>query len=225
MSERGLVLSVILALAVGSLACGHSESQIVDQYFQAATAKDSQTVGSFALVGFDQKAEKWTIDKVEPEAKSPARLPELTKKLQDAEAAVAANTKAARGYSIEHVNEVDQIREIQKKRGKIPASLSAPAAEWEKFTQKDRDFKRAAAEAREALQKEKDAVALSLIERNDDLTGLTGDELDKKVDLVVTIAGQPKNYAMTLRKYELHEEGKTNNRMSRWIVAALEPRS
>lgn len=223
MSVRGLALLVILVLALGGLACSNPAHQVVDQYFRAINAKDSQTVGGFSLVGFDKKADKWSVDSTEPEVRTPAKLPDLDKKVQDAEAAVAANTKAARGYSMDHVNEVDQIREIQKKRGKIPANLTKVADEWDKFTQKDRELKKAVAEAREAQQKEKSAVTLSLVERNDDVAGLSGDELDVKVNLSITVDGQAKPYGMTLRKYEMHDAGKPN-RMSRWIVAALAPK-
>jgi hypothetical protein len=224
MSRRRLVLSIVPALATLAFGCGGSEKQIVDQYFRAVVAKDSQTVSGFALVGFEKKVEKWSVDKVGDEAKTPARLPDLEKKVQEAEAAVAANQKAARAYSIDHVNEVTEIREVEKKGGKIPPKLTAQAAEWDKFGQTDRELKRTAAEAREALQKEKDAVALSVVERNDDLNGLKGDELNKNLDLTLTIDGQPKAYGMTLRRYELKDEGKTTARMSRWIVAALTPK-
>jgi hypothetical protein len=224
MSVRRPALTVILALAALGLACGRSEQQIVDRYFTAANTKDAQTMGGFALVGFDQKADKWSIDGVDPEVKTPAKLADLDKAVQAADAAVNANIKAAKGYSMDHFKEVDQIREIQGKRGKIPANLSAIATEWDKFNQNDRTLKRALADAREAAQKEKDAVLLSLVERSEDVSGLVGDQLERKVNLDVTVGGEAKKYTMTLRKYELHEDGKSN-RMSRWIVAGMAPKA
>ena len=225
MSERRLALTVILGLALTGLACGHSEQQLVDRYFTATNGKDAQTLGGFALVGFDQKADKWSIDTVDPEVRTPAKLAELDKAVQAADAAVSANVKAAKAYSMDHFKEVDQIREIQGKKGKIPPALAATAAEWDKYNQNDRALKRALSDAREAAQKEKDAVVLSLVERSDDVTGLVGDELERKVNLDVTVGGVAKKYTMTLRKYELHEDGKTNVRMSRWIVAGLGPKA
>jgi hypothetical protein len=225
MSKRGVALSFTLAVAVAGLACGHAEQQLVDQYFGATNTKDVQTVGGFALVGFDQKADKWSIESVDPESRVPARLPDLDKQVQAADAAVNANVKAAKAYSMDHFKEVDQIREIENKRGKVPASLAVPAAEWNKFNQNDRSLKKALGEAKEAAQKEKNAVVLSLVGSSEDISGLTGDEIDKKVNLLVTIAGTAKPYTMTLKRYELHDEGKSNNRMSRWIVAAIEPKA
>jgi hypothetical protein len=225
MTKRGLALAFTLAVVSGGLGCGYAEQGVVDQYFRATNAKEAQTVAGFALVGFDQKADKWSIESVDPATSTPAKLPDLEKKVQEADAAVAANVKAAKAYSMDHADKIDEVRSLQQKKGsKIPPNLTAVAAEWDKFNQNDRSLKKALAEAREAVQKEKDAVVLSVTERSDDVSTLQGNEVNKKVSLLVTIAGQAKNYVMTLRKYELHEEGKTQNRLSRWIVAGLEPK-
>jgi len=43
----------------------------------------------------------------------------------------------------------------------------------------------------------------------------------KKLDLVLTIAGEPKNYVMGLRKYDMQGTG-TARVVSRWVIYSLE---
>src|SRR4029453_14842180 len=74
MRDRAALRMVpILALAA---ACGHPEQKVVSQYFGAVNSKDEQTLSSFAVVGFDQKVDSWTITEVRPETRQPAPLPE-----------------------------------------------------------------------------------------------------------------------------------------------------
>jgi hypothetical protein len=225
MSDRGVAFGVILALAVVGQACGRPEDSVVSRYFDAVNAKDSQTVTSFALVNFDKKVDKWSIVNSPDPIRAPAPLPELVKKAKAAEAALADNTKAARSYNLEHFKELDQVREIEKKNGKMPANLATVAAEWAKFNKQDRDLKKLVADAKAELEREKRVVGLSLVGAAEDVESLTGEMITKPVDLVLTIAGQPQNYVMTVRKYELHKADKGPAIMSRWVVLNLEPKA
>jgi len=57
MSMRGAALPLVLALS--ALGCqSHPEKGVVDQYFNAVNAKDSQTLSSFAAVSFDKKVDR-----------------------------------------------------------------------------------------------------------------------------------------------------------------------
>jgi hypothetical protein len=224
MRDRGAALGCILALSIFGAGCGHPEKRVVDQYFNAVNQQDQQTLSSFAVVRFDKKVDKWSIAQVSPESKSPAPLPEMVKKVKDVEAELAANKKAANAYALDHLAQVDQVRELEGKGARIPPNLQAVAGEWAKFNQKDRDLKKALAEAKEAAEKEKRLVTLSVGEAAD-VEKLEGELVSKDLDLELTIGGAPQKYAMTLRKYEMKAPATGGRTMSRWVVYKLEPRA
>jgi len=222
MSERRAAQLIVLGTAVASLACGHPEQRIVDQYFNALKANDNQTLTSFAMVAFDKKVDDWKITGSVPETRSPAALPDLAKKVAELEAEAAANKKAAGTYANEHYSEIDKVKEAQKAGKQVPGGLAKVAEEWGKFNDKDRDLKRLVSAAKAAVEKEKRNVTLS-VGQVDDLEKLTGEMVQKQVDLDLTVAGAPKAYTMMLRKYEL--TGGTGSRMvSRWVVQDIKPK-
>jgi hypothetical protein len=55
-----------------------------------------------------------------------------------------------------------------------------------------------------------------------DIEKLTGEMVEKQLDLDLTIAGEVKPYSMTLRKYEM--TGGTGRMVSRWVVQQLKPK-
>lgn len=225
MRDHGANRRALLALALGlTLAgCGHPEKKVVDQYFGAVNQKDNQTLSSFASVGFDQKVDSWSIAQVSPDNRQPAPLPELVKKRNEAEAAVSDNNKAAKAFQLDHLDEVNQVREAHRKNQNVAGKLQATAGEWDRFNQKDRDLKKALADAKEAVEREKRNMTLSL-GQIDDVESLNGEMVSKDVDLVLTIGGQPKDYVMGLRKYEMSSGDKGPRVGSRWVVHALGPK-
>jgi len=222
MSARRAAQLIVLCTAVASLACGHPEQRIVDQYFNALKANDNQTLTSFAMVAFDKKVDDWKITGSVPETRSPAALPDLAKKVAELEAEAAANKKAAGTYANEHYSEIDKVKEVQKTGKPVPGGLAKVAEEWGKYNDKDRDLKKQVAQAKAALEKEKRNVTLS-VGQVDDLEKLSGEMIQKQVDLDLTVAGAPKAYTMVLRKYEL--TGGTGSRMvCRWVVQDIKPK-
>lgn len=222
MLDRHAALRIVPVLALAA-ACGHPEQSVVGQYFNAVNAKDEQTLSSFAVVGFDQKVDDWSIVETRPEARVPAPLPEFIKKVKAVEAQVAENKSAYSAYFNEHPVEVDEVRELLKKAdAKIPARLLGHTEQWQGFTQKEKDLKKAVAEAKAAADREKKAVALSVGEVSD-LDSLTGDMVTKELALRLTIEGQPKPYVMTLIKYELQPSSTGQRLMSRWVVHSVKP--
>ena len=212
----------VLVLAGAAAACGHPEKGVVDQYFTAVNADDTQTLSSFAAVTFDHKAEEWTIKRTVSEDKRPVPLPDLAQKVVDAEAAVAANKKAASTWSLDNYTEIDQVRELRKAEKPVPAKLSATAAKWDEFNEKDRELKKALAEARDALALEKRNAVRSVGEV-EALETLKGEVTDKVVEVAITVKGETKPDLMTLRKYELEREGQGPRIMSRWVIQDLKP--
>ncbi|MGE5125046.1 MAG: hypothetical protein ACM3PV_02055 [Betaproteobacteria bacterium] len=225
MRDRASALAVALALALLVVACGGAETNVVNQYFTALKANDTNTLTSFAMVQFDKPVQDWKVTTVGPEAKAPASLPELVKKQKDAEAELAKNTREARtwGNDLNVYPKLDEVRAALQKGAKVKPALKPIADKWEAYQQKDRDLKKTVAEAKSAVERERRNVVLS-VGNIEDVENLTGEMISKDLDLELTINGEKKPYVMSLRKYEL--SGNTGGRMvSRWVVQSLTPKS
>jgi hypothetical protein len=224
--RRALRIVLALALPVVAVACGGSEKRVLDQYFGAVNANDSQTLSSFALVKFPNNGkpvQNWRVVSASEQAPVPAPLPELVAKMQAAEAAVNENKKKARNYDLENLNEVEQVRDLLRKNAAVPAKLAPVAAEWKKFNDQDRDLKRALAEARDAVEKEKRTMALS-VGHSEGLEDMKGQLLTKQLEVAVNVGGDTKTYDMTLRKYEVSAE-KGQRIIPRWMIYSLQVKS
>ena len=215
MSHRANAPLAMFAL-LATAACSHPEKSVVDSYFNAVNAHDNQTLSSFAVVSFDKKVQSWTIKKTLEETKVPVTLPDLTAKVRDTEKAITDNTKAARVYNDGHYKELGEMKAL-KKGAPVPAKLQTVSTEWENFNKKDRELKKALAEAKDAVEKEKRNASLSL-GGAEDLDGVTGNVVTKKILLGLTIDGQERDYVMTLRKYDVKGAGR-----SRWMIQSLTP--
>jgi hypothetical protein len=219
MRNHGAALAAI-AVAVAGAACGGGD-QTVDQYFNAVKAKDAQTLASFAAVRFDKPVESWKVTKTGEEQRTPVTVAELAGKVKDLEAQVAKNTKDAKATL--DAGKVDEVKALRRAGKNVPGSLQAAAAEWDKFNQADQDLKKQLAAARDALEKERKHMALS-VGSVDNLESVQGEVVSKQVELDLTVKDEkPAPYVMTLRKYELQREGP--RAISRWVVQDLKPRT
>ncbi len=224
MRERATAFAVALGLAVVGLACSSAEKNVVGQYFTALTANDQGTLTSFAMVAFDQKVDDWKVVSIGPETRTPASLPDLVKKLRDLDDQQKKNEREYRtwGNDLKVYPDLQKVLDLEAKGGKIPAALTAIHEKQTVFNDKNRELKKAVAEAKAAVEKEKRNVALS-VGQNDDIETLTGEVVQKDVDLNLTIGGQVKPYVMTLRKYEL-TGGSAARMVARWVVQSLVPK-
>jgi hypothetical protein len=224
MSHRAPRIVVALALLAGAAACGGGEKKVVDNYFNAVRAKDNQTLSSFAAVEFQEPVQSWKVEGTREEPRTAATLPQLSTRVKELEAEVAANKKAASAYSLQKFADIQKVNELKQKGSVVPASLTSVAGEWDRFNQKDRELKKQLAGAKQELEKEKRAARLSVGDL-EDLEVLQGEVQTKHVDVEVTSNGQPRQYVMTLRKYELKREQGGPRPMSRWVVQDLKPKS
>lgn len=227
MRQRATAIAVALGLAVAALACSNAESNVVNQYFTALRANDTNTLTSFAMVAFDQKVDDWKVVKVGPEARTPVTLPDLVQKQKDLEAELAANTREARawGNDLTIYPKLDRVRELEKADKKIPASLEPIHEKWAAFNAKDRELKKALAEAKSAVTREKRTTQLSVgTQFEDTVAQMQGEVVAKDVEVNLTIGGQVQPYVMVLHKYELQNEGGGPRMVSRWVVLSITPR-
>src|SRR5688500_9361439 len=198
MNLRGSFLPAVLGLALAGAACGHPEKQVVDNYFNAVKAKDNQTLSSFATARFERPVQSWEVKDTLEETTEPLPLVSMMEKLKQAEAAQAANTKEARAYNLDHFADIDTVRDLKSKGRPIPAKVQGVATRWDEFNQKDRESKKAVAEARDAVEKEKRNMALS-VGTSDGLESMQGEVKTKRIAVDVTIEGQTQPYVMTLK--------------------------
>lgn len=222
MSLRGSFLPAVLGLALAGAACGHPEKSVVDNYFNAVRAKDNQTLASFSTARFEKPVQSWEIKNTLEETSEPLALPGLVEALKEAEAAQAANTKEARAYNLDHFAEIDQVRDARSKGRPVPAKMSAVAERWDEFNQKDREAKKAVAEAREALERERRNMALS-VGTDEGLESMKGEVKTKRVAVDITIEGQTQPYVMTLRRYDVDQPEEGRRVTTRWIVQSIQP--
>ena len=186
-------------------------------------AKDTQTLSSFAAVTFDKKVDRWAIKKTISEDKKPAPLPDLVQKSKDADAAVAANKKAASAWSLDRFNDIEAVREARKNNKPVPAKLTDVATKWDDFNTKDRDGKKTVAVSKDAVEKEKRSMARSIGDV-EDVESLKGDVNEKQIEVDLTIGGQEQPYVMTLRKYDVKRDNGQTVR-GRWVIQNLQPMS
>ncbi len=221
--RRVAQLAVLAAVAI-AWACGRPEDTVVTQYFNALKAKDNQTLSSFAAVNFDKVVESYKIVGYLEETKGPAPLPSLIKAAKDAEEAVAANKREAGNYRNDHFSDWEQLQDLQKKNQPVPPKLGPFAEKWGQFTHKDQELRKAAAQAKEAVEKERRLAVLS-VGQLDDLEALQGEVVQKRLEVELKIAGQPQAHTMTLRRYNLNRTGAGPRIMSRWVIQNLQPKA
>jgi len=226
MRQRGAALAVAAGLALASLACGSAESKVVGQYFTALRANDQNTLTSFALVAFDQKVDDWKLVAEGPEVRTPAALPDLVKKQKELQAELDTNTREARawGNDLKIYPDLDKVRQAQQKGQKIPPALQPIADKWDHFQSEDRRLKKAVADAKQAVEREKRNVGLS-IGQMEDVESLTGEMISRDLDLNLTIGGAVKPYTMTMRRYDLKGATGGGRMMSRWVIQSLTPKA
>jgi hypothetical protein len=212
-----------LAFAAAIVACGASEQPVVAKYFSAVNQNDNQTLTSFSVVSFDKKVDKWKIAQSLPLTETEAPLPTLIKAQTAIDGEINDNKKLYNNYYVENMKAVDEVRELNKKGSPIPPRLQAIAATWDKYSQVDKELKKKLAAAKAAVEKEKKVVSMSVTGDIREIEDLPGKSITRQLELKLTIDGQPGDYLMTLRRYDLQTASGTRM-MSRWVVTGLAPK-
>ena len=223
MRERTAALAVALGLALAGMSCGDAVTGVIDHYFTALNANDTNTLTSFASVILDEKVDSWKIVSIGEEKRGPASLPQLVVKRTELEAALAENKKGfqAWGNDLEIYPKLERVRELQKAEKKIPKSLQPIAEKSDEFNGRDRELKVEVSKAKQAVEDEMRNSVLS-VGQVEGIETLPGEVVSKTVDLDLTIDGQVQPYVMGLRKYVLQSDIRL---ISRWVVERLDPKS
>jgi hypothetical protein len=225
MRDRATAIAVALGVALVAAACaGSAEKNVVNQYFTALKANDTNTLTSFAMVQFGQPVTDWKVVSVGEATRLPAPLPELVKKQKDLEAELAKNQREARTWAndLSTYPKLEEVRSIEQKGGKVPPALVPIQQKWAAYQLTDRELKKKLGTAKNEVEREKRNATLS-VGQVEGMEELTGEMVTEDIELLLTTGGQKTPYLMTLRKYTL--TGGTGPRMvSRWVVQSLVPK-
>jgi hypothetical protein len=213
----------VSVLAAMTMACGSPEGQVIDNFFRAVQAKDSQTVTSFSMVPFDQVVKGWKVKSVGEELRVPAPLSALAAALKAAEEAESQNKKDAGAYFNAHPLEVDKVKPLVESGGAVPKNLQKTADDWKKFNDTDKDLKAKSAEAKQAYDRERRLVTMSVGQAGNP-EALAGDLITKSAMVEVEAGGDVKLYSIQLRKYDVAPGGQAAKKvMSRWLIQSITP--
>ncbi len=210
------------AMAALTIACASQQGQVIDNFFRATKAKDTQTVTSFSMVQFDQEVTSWKVKSAGEEQRTPAPLGAMAAAHVAADDAAAANKKDEGAYFNTHPLEVDKVKTLLESGGSIPAALQKTATEWKRFIDADKELKIKADETQKVYDREKRIVSMSTGKAGD-LDSLTGDVINSTAIVEVESGGSAKSYAIQLRKYDVTVGGKGAKLMSRWLILSITP--
>lgn len=213
---------VAAALAALTIACGSQEGQVIDNFFRATKAKDTQTVTSFSMVQFDQEVKSWKVKSIGEEQRVPAPLSTLAAAHLAADEAAAENKKDEGAYFNTHPLEVDKVKTLLENGGAIPANLQKTATDWKRFVDADKGLREKVDETQKAYDREKRIVTMSTGKAGD-VDSLVGDQLSNTAIVEVESGGGAKSYAIQLRKYDVTAGGKGAKLMSRWLILSITP--
>lgn len=215
--------SVVTALTAFAIACGTPEGQVIDNFFRAVQAKDSQTVTSFSMVPFDQAVKSWKVKSVSEEQRVPAPLGSLAAARTAAEEAEAQNKKDAGAYFNAHPLEVDKVKPLVETGAAVPKNLQTTANDWKKFNDADKELKTKSSEAKQAYDRERRLVLMSVGQAGNP-DALAGDLITKTATVEVDADGGVKTYSIQLRKYDVAPGGQAAKKvMSRWLIQSITP--
>ena len=215
--------SAVTALAAMTMACGSPEGQVIDNFFRATQAKDTQTVSSFSIVQFDQVVKSWKVKSIGEEQRSPAPLAALAAAHTAADDAAAENKKAEADYFNAHPLEVDTVKPLVESGAAIPPKLQGTAAEWKKFVDADKELTMKAEQTQKAYDREKRIFTMSTGKSGGDVDTVAGDLITKIAVVEVESEGGAKSYSVQIRKYDVTSGGKGAKLMSRWLIQSITP--
>ena len=231
-----LLAPMVLAVAALS-ACSSqyaSEENLVRQFFRASGLRDSQTLSNFATVSFDPKAEGTVADfdvtAVSPERTEPLRVIELSKAVQEAEAANKAFNEKKKTYQDANMEAIDRVLKAESAGRKLTGKDAQIQAEWTKWRDETGAEAKKVSSARAALSNARPIAELSLMANSGSPTP-TVEELDgtlvsKDISVTATVRGadgatSQKNYVMTAQRAVVKSD--KGERQGKWIITGLKP--
>ena len=232
-----LLASMVLAVAALS-ACSSphaSEENLVRQFFRASGLRDSQTLSNFATVSFEPKTEgtvsDFEVTAVSPERTEPLRVVELSKALEEAEAANKAFNDKKKAYQDANADAIDRVLKAES-AGRKPTGRDAQVqAEWTKWRDESSAEAKKVSAAKMALSDARPIAELSLMPNSGAATPtveeLNGTLVSKDISITAQVRGPDggatteKNYVMTVQRAVVKTD--KGERNGKWIITAIKP--
>jgi len=226
-----LVAPVLATVAVLTGACGasHPEQQQLQQFFRASGMRDDQTLANFAAVSFDPKTEgtvsKFTIVNVSEPRVEPMKFKELTKGLEDAQAADKEFSDRKKAYQDSHSDALKRVLAAEAAGKKATGPDAAVQAEWTKWRDDSNASMKKVSDARSAVNNARPIAEMSLGNPNGptpDLTNAEGQIETKDVTIDATLKApdgsvSQKTMVVTMQRAVTKNPDKTG----KWIFTAI----
>ena len=217
----------IAALVMPSCSGGGPESSLLQRYFAAVSMRDNDTMSSIALEPLALEVASWKIVSVSPEKMEPASLPELTKKEAEYKRLLEGHvgpTLDAKTVLDNATDELDLARTAAAKAAK-KKEVEAAQAKYDEEFNKQKEYQKQYNDAKSAAAREEEVTRFSLgVRELATIRDLTGTVHSK--DVVVSITpknGQPKEYKLPMRMYQLTDTASGAKYPARWIIISFEP--
>jgi hypothetical protein len=224
---------VLVAVAILSGACGpsHPEQQQLQQFFRASGMGDDQTLANFAAVSFDPKTEgavtKFTIVSVSEPTVEPMKFKDLSKALEDAQAANKEFSDRKKAYQDSHSDALKRVLDAEAARKKPGGADGAVQTEWTKWRDDSNAYEKKVSDARSALQNATPIAEMSLSNPNGptpDLTNVEGQIESKNATIDATVRApdgstSQKTLVVTMQRAVT----KNPDKNGKWIFTAIKP--
>jgi hypothetical protein len=226
---------MLVAAAILSTGCGasHPEQQQLQQFFRASGLRDDQTLANFAVVSFDPKTEGqvmgFTIVSVSETRAEPLKIKELSKAVEDAQAADKEFNDRKKEYQDSHVDSLKRVLAAETANKKLSGPDSAVQAQWTKWRDDSGESAKKVSEARSALSAARPVAELSLSTPNGpapDLTAVDGQLQTKDVTVDATVKAPDgstshKNLVVNMQRAVIKTP--KGDKSGKWIFTAVKP--
>jgi hypothetical protein len=222
------ILFTMLVLAVG---CGGGgpEKSIIDNFFRAARLRDNDTVSNISMAQFDPRTEgqveSTSVVSVSEEQVTPLQLRELARAHDEARNADNDFTKRKLAYQDQHADELQRLRDAQKKGQKLKGKDAEFQTAWDKWVVETRESARKLTEAKEKLAAERSVADTSVMNPQNpvDPTQYDGEMATKEYTVsanVITPTGQhvTRTLVITLQQARLKGDKPITGK---WIITRI----
>jgi hypothetical protein len=227
-----LLASMLVAVVVLT-ACGasHPEQQQLQQFFRASGMRDDQTLANFAAVSFDPRTEGavtgFTIVSVSEPRIEPMKFKELTKVLEDAQAADKEFSERKKAYQDSHAEQLKRVLAAEAANKKTTGADAAVQTEWTKWREDSNASVKKVSDARSAVNNARPIAEMSLSSPNGptpDLANVEGQMETKDVTINATVkAADGSTSQKTLLVTMQRAVTKNPDKTGKWIFTAIRP--
>jgi hypothetical protein len=223
MWSRSVAGARIALLVLGVTACKSEEEEVLDRFLLATRRGDGETVAAIAMVAFPEALDDWEVLSVSPERREGYRVPELRRRVEEAEQRRNEQLGAFGDFRRQNY---DDLAAIQRRlrdhpETRLTGRLLELQTRWDEFRAERRGVADALEEAERELEGEIRRAAKSL-QRESTEEDFSGDTIERDALLRARTGAGERSYRITLTRFEVKNQfGAVVP--SLWIVSAVEP--